>query len=109
MLSCHKKPNTKLNYVTSTLIILTMAWATGQGARLKRDAGFYTTRFGRSDPMMRFQEVQTRFVPEPGTGQGHSQHWNPQFSDMDNEATKSSVFPPLACIFSVRRKAYVCL
>ena len=31
----------------------------------EREAGFYTTRFGRSDPMMRFHEVQTRFVPEP--------------------------------------------
>ena len=44
--------------------------------------------------MMRFQEVQTRFVPESGTGQGNSQLWtdigNPQFSDMDNEAAKSS-------------------
>lgn len=30
----------------------------------ERDAGFYTTRFGRSDPMMRLREVQTRFVPE---------------------------------------------
>ena len=32
---------------------------------LERDAGFYTTRYGRSDPMMRFKEAQTRFFPEP--------------------------------------------
>ena len=30
----------------------------------EREAGFYTTRFGRSDPMMRFRETHTSFVPE---------------------------------------------
>ena len=32
---------------------------------LEREAaGFYTTRFGRSDPMMRFKETHTSFFPE---------------------------------------------
>ena len=31
----------------------------------EREAGFYTTRYGRSDPMMRFKETQTRYFPDP--------------------------------------------
>merc|ERR1712241_1559228 len=34
--------------------------------RPKREAGFYTTRFGRSDPMMRFRETHTSYFPEAG-------------------------------------------
>ena len=32
---------------------------------IEREAGFYTTRYGRSDPMMRIHEAQTRYYPEP--------------------------------------------
>ena len=31
---------------------------------LEREAGFYTTRFGRSDPLMRVQELQARHHPD---------------------------------------------
>eukprot|EP00090_Calanus_glacialis_P008471 TRINITY_DN16824_c0_g1_i1.p2 TRINITY_DN16824_c0_g1~~TRINITY_DN16824_c0_g1_i1.p2 ORF type:complete len:118 (-),score=36.83 TRINITY_DN16824_c0_g1_i1:136-489(-) len=97
MLSCHIQPSTKLNYVTSTLIILIMGLALAQGERIKREAGFYTTRFGRSDPMMRLHEVQTRFVPEQG------QH----LSDVGIDQSINSE-NEVRCIFSVRRRVFVC-
>merc|ERR1719431_238507 len=75
MQSCHNLLTTKHHYVTTIFIILTMALATGQGARIKREAGFYTTRYGRSDPMLRFAGVHTKFVPQSRQGNPHQADW----------------------------------
>merc|ERR1712013_836791 len=78
MLCCHNLLTTKHHYVTPLLIILillTMTMATCQGARIKREAGFYTTRYGRSDPMLRFPGLHTKVVHQPQPGNPHQADW----------------------------------
>merc|ERR1711976_198449 len=65
--------------------------------RAKREAGFYTTRYGRSDPMMRFKETQTRFFPEP----------LPPGPEL--KMTQTEPMPKIACEFSIRKKSYICM
>merc|ERR1712241_338871 len=68
--------------------------------RSKREAGFYTTRYGRSDPMMRIHEAQTRYYPEPlPLGPKHLNSIS-----VENEAPSETV----TCGFSMRKKAIIC-
>merc|ERR1712013_376789 len=78
MLCCHNLLTTKHHYVTPLLIILillTMTMATCQGARIKREAGFYTTRYGRSDPMLRYPGLHTKVAHQPKPGNPHQADW----------------------------------
>merc|ERR1711874_156201 len=54
----------KFTITLACLLLLTTSSPARTQYRPKREAGFYTTRFGRSDPLMRFREARTSFVPE---------------------------------------------
>merc|ERR1711874_883782 len=59
--------------ITISCLLLTTTLTRAQ-FRPKREAGFYTTRFGRSDPMMRFREIHTSFVPADSFPLEYSPH-----------------------------------
>merc|ERR1711915_372589 len=90
----------RLSHVTITFFFLVSLSSSASLAnkRLKREAGFYTTRFGRSDPMMRFEELKTRFAPEVGEAS----------KSLTLEDIKGRPHEPKQCVFSVRRGTFVC-
>merc|ERR1712032_803584 len=70
-----------LSIITLALLLPSIVFAK------KREAGFYTTRFGRSDPSMelaRAAELESRWMPMMGRGEA------------------------VACVWSARAKAYLC-
>merc|ERR1712025_830237 len=84
--------------------------------RKKREAGFYTTRYGRSDPMlspvMRMRDSQTRFFPEPVALDQESKHNKPlkyiTLFNQSPEQGEEEIQPKVFCEFSVRKKVYFC-
>merc|ERR1712179_205347 len=111
MQCCHNLLTTKHHYVTTIFIILTMALATGQGARIKREAGFYTTRYGRSDPMLKFPGVHTNFLTQ---GNLHQADWRAGgdigLDGVDDGylVDHKQVAPLLLCAYSPRGGQYQC-
>merc|ERR1712066_302665 len=99
-----------------SLCLATLLCLPSQAAqyRPKREAGFYTTRFGRSDPMMRFRETQTSFYPETVPMEYAPHHKvdgfkivTPQITDGDGVG-RDDLPPSLICDFSPRKKSYTC-
>merc|ERR1711973_81992 len=75
-----------------------------------QESGFYTTRFGRSDPSLRMHELTTRYSPE--TRVLRSSEWQsrsqPRLWEVVDEDIKYSGMAPLICLFSSARNAYRC-
>merc|ERR1719383_1036112 len=80
----------------------------------KREAGFYTTRFGRSDPMMaraNLEELRTRFLPETEDvmeSQTEMEVWPGVEVAPDWEETHGTIQDTLTCVWSVRNKNFLC-
>merc|ERR1711936_164637 len=76
----------------------------------KREAGFYTTRFGRSDPSMevaRATELESRWVPVLGRETVPAwdlQEQQQQEVEEEEEGRRERV----TCVWSSRAKAYLC-
>jgi len=72
----------------------------------KREAGFYTTRFGRSDPSMevaREAELESRWMPVMGRNTVPA--WDLQEQqEVEEEGRREAI----ACVWSARAKAYLC-
>ena len=72
----------------------------------EKEAGFYTTRFGRLDPSMagpRLAELRTRFM-EPVEAMDRVEERVPAWE----VAEEQGVELPLGCVWSVRSKAFLC-
>merc|ERR1719219_139502 len=76
--------------------------------RPKRDAGFYTTRFGRSDPMMRMREARTRFVPEFPMEFSSNKQLAHQMNAAGEVVESGDLTPALLCQYSLRKQFYTC-
>merc|ERR1711879_221056 len=104
--------STTLRTISCLIVILLFVMTVGcNHQRLKREAGFYTTRYGRSDPMMRFKETQTRYFPDPVPAVPESNKQSQRNiyivgSDLVENDNDSP--PPVACEFSVKKRAYIC-
>merc|ERR1711963_551633 len=101
------------NVKTIAFVLLTLSLhSEAANIRPKREAaGFYTTRFGRSDPMMRFRETHTSYFPEAGP-LDYPNHRKPVSSPLavgtvGGTANLQSL-PSLLCDFSLRKQAYTC-
>merc|ERR1712088_610577 len=72
----------------------------------KREAGFYTTRFGRSDPSMevaRAAELESRWMPMMGRNTVPA--WDLQEQqEVEEEGRREAI----ACVWSARVKAFLC-
>merc|ERR1712154_184661 len=106
--------STTLRTLSCLIVILLFVMTVGcNHQRLKREAGFYTTRFGRSDPMMRFEELKTRFAPEVGETSKRLSHGGDLMGTsppmLTLEDIKGRRHEPKRCVFSVRRGTFVCL
>ena len=64
----------------------------------EREAGFYTTRFGRSDPVMRDQEAATRLNHQVMRDQEAATRLNHQVM-RDKEADTQNKLPDLVNVF----------
>merc|ERR1712126_260064 len=104
MISCHL-----YNLVTSLILLLVLTGSKGTSIK-DQDAGFYTTRFGRSDPSLRMQELTTRYSPDSRVLR--SSEWQnrymPRLWEMIEDENKFSGMPPLVCHFSIARSRYSC-
>merc|ERR1711915_1042934 len=106
--------SSRLSHVTITFFFLVSLSSSASLAnkRLKREAGFYTTRFGRSDPMMRFEELKTRFAPEVGEASKRLSYTGVPMDTASQiltlEDIKGRPHEPRQCVFSVRRGTFVC-
>ena len=72
----------------------------------EREAGFYTTRFGRSDPSMevaRAAELESRWMPMVGRDMVPA--WDLQEQQQVEEEGRREA---IACIWSARAKTYLC-
>merc|ERR1711874_211423 len=95
--------------ITISCLLLTTTLTRAQ-FRPKREAGFYTTRFGRSDPMMRFREIHTSFVPVDSFPLEYSPH-KPlahQMTVAGDVVGSGDIRPSLLCQFSPRKQSYNC-
>ena len=72
----------------------------------EREAGFYTTRFGRSDPSMevaRAAELESRWMPMMGRNTVPA--WDLQEQqEVEEEGRREAI----ACVWSARPKAFLC-
>merc|ERR1712110_191394 len=98
-----------VNLLISCLLLLLAITPTRAQYRQKREAGFYTTRFGRSDPMMRLRESHTSFVPESFPLDFSSDKPLSHQMKVAGDVVESGDLPPaLLCQFSPRRQFYSC-
>jgi len=96
-------------FFTTSLAVLSLALlfpSFAAGAK-KREAGFYTTRFGRSDPSMeraRAAELEARWAPSMMGRHAQVPAWEVQ--EMQEEEEEEG--EPIACVWSTRAKSYLC-
>merc|ERR1711915_79560 len=108
--------SSRLSHVTITFFFFFVSLSSSASLankRLKREAGFYTTRFGRSDPMMRFEELKTRYAPEVGETSKRFSHTGVPMDASSQMLTLEDIkgrrHEPKRCVFSIRRGTFVCL
>jgi|ERR1712032_38850 len=89
-----------LSIITLALLLPSIVFAK------KREAGFYTTRFGRSDPSMelaRAAELESRWMPMMGRETVPA--WDMQEQQEEEQEGRGEA---VACVWSARAKAYLC-
>merc|ERR1711872_598680 len=104
MVSCH------IHLILSSLFVLSVLSCCLGGPIKDQEAGFYTTRFGRSDPAIRMQELTTRYTPDSRVIR--SSEWQsryiPKLWELVDEESKYTGMSPLVCLYSTARNGYSC-